>query len=235
MKHSLTRSLRQVVGASQTWVLFLLLIVFQTIPFVSNHLGDAQVILGLNRDELFQGKIWQLVSYVFIHGNWLHLIFNAAAILLLSAKLEHIISKKSYWCICLYATLAGALFFLLLSPHNQTLVGSSPLCFAFLLMLTTLSPDSKFLPIFLSGKTLGIAIILANLLLATLNPSLPTGPIAQLGQKIANHIPNLFNASHACHLGGSLVGWFYGMYLLRPRVSLKTLKQQRAARDMKNK
>jgi membrane associated rhomboid family serine protease len=227
MKHRLTRSFRQLGGASQTWILFLIIIVFQTIPFAYDKLSESQIILGLNRHELFNGKIWQLITYVFIHGNWTHLSFNALAILLLSTKLEHIISKVTYWRLCLYATLAGALMFLLLSPCNQTLVGSSPLCFAFLLMLTTLSPDSKFLPIFLSGKTLGIAIILANLLLATLNPNLPTGPIAKLGQEIANRVPNLFDASHACHLGGSLVGWIYGIYMLRPRVSLKTLQQRR--------
>jgi membrane associated rhomboid family serine protease len=94
-------------------------------------------------------------------------------------------------------------------------------------MLTTLSPESKFFPVFLSGKTLGMAIMLSNLLFAVLNPALPTGAIAKFGQEIANHIPNLFNTSHACHLGGSLVGWIYGIHMLRPRVSLKTLQQRR--------
>lgn len=227
MKHRLTRSFRQLGSASQTWILFLILIFSQTIPFAFGKLSESQIIFGLNRHELFDGKIWQLVTYVFIHGHWMHLLLNAIAILLLSTKLEHILSKETYWRLCLYATLAGALFFLLLSPSLQTLVGASPICFAFLMMLLTLSPDSKFLPIFLSGKTLGIAIILVNLLLSVLNPNLPTGPVAQLGQAIANRVPNLFDASHACHLGGSLVGWIYGIYILRPRVSLKTLQQRR--------
>ena len=227
MKDRLARSFRQLGGASQTWILLLILIVVQTIPSAFDKLSETQIILGLNRHELFDGKIWQLITYVFIHGNWTHLLFNAIAILLLSTKLEHIIPKGTYWRLCLYATLAGALLFLLLSPSNQTLVGSSPICFAFLMMLLTLSPGSKFLPFFLSGKTLGIAIILANLLLAVLNPNLPTEPISKLGLEVANRVPNLFDASHACHLGGSLVGWIYGIYMLRPRISLKTLQQQR--------
>jgi membrane associated rhomboid family serine protease len=227
VKHRLERSILLLKNAPVTWIIIATLIAFQAIPYFLQALEPAQRVLGLNRNALFEGRIYQLFSYIFIHGNWTHLLLNIAAILLLGCKLEYIFPRRTIERLSIYAAFGGGLIFLLLSPISQTLVGASPLCFAFLMMLITLSPESKFLPFFLSGKTLGIAIILSHLLLAVLNPDLPTGPIAKLGRDIANRVPNLFNASHACHLGGSLVGWIYGIYMLRPRVSLKTLQQRR--------
>ena len=119
-----------------------------------------------------------------------------------------------------------------MSEAPLTLVGSSAICFGLLALLTTLSPDSKFLPLFLSGRSIGIGIILANLVLALLNPDLPTGPLARLGKQLAaGHLEGLFQISHACHLGGSLAGFIYGKYLLRPRVTLKSLMREREKRE----
>jgi membrane associated rhomboid family serine protease len=227
VKKRLERSVFLLGNAPVTWIIIASLIGFQTVPSLLHELESAQRLFGLNRQALAEGKIHQILSYILIHGSWTHLFLNIAAILLLGSKLENTLERCEIKRLTLYATLGGALMFLLLSPKNQTLVGASPLCFAYLLMLTTLSPESKFLPVFLSGKTLGMAIMLTNLLLAVLNPDLPTGAIAKFGQEIADHIPSLFKTSHACHLGGSMVGWIYGIYMLRPRVSLKTLQQRR--------
>lgn len=227
MKHRLERSLLLLRNASVTWKTIAILIAFQLGAFFIHELDSVQRTLGLNRAMFFDGYLFQLFTYVFIHGNWTHLFLNLAAILIIGSKLEHIIPKILMEHIALHAAVAGAVLFLLLSPGNQTLVGASPVCFAYLLMLTTLSPESKFIPFLVSGKSIGIAIILANLILALLNPELPTGPLAELGREIAKRFPGLFDASHACHLGGSLVGWIHGRYMLRPRVSLETLQQRR--------
>lgn len=210
-----------------TWIIIAILIAFQVVTVLFHELELAQRTLGLNRKIFFEGHIYQSFTHVFIHGNWPHLFINLAAILILGSKLEHIISKPTIMHLSIHAALSGGITFLMLSPSNLTLVGASPICFAFLLILTTLSSESRFIPFFLSGKTLGIAIIAANLVLSLLNPDLPTGSLAGFGKEIAKHFPNLFDASHACHLGGSLAGWIHGRYMLRPRVSLETLQQHR--------
>lgn len=240
------RSFRQIANSRASWLLLGILIIFQTTPIIwsliastdkSVTLHQVQILFGLNKIEFFSGNFWQLVSHVIIHGNWFHLSLNGAAIILLGSKLEQFIAKRSYWLLSLYSSLAGGLLFLLLTPFGnpepgepirQTLVGSSAICFAFLVLLTTLSPDSRFLPIFVNGKTVGIAIILAALIFALLNPELPTGPLARFGSYLTeNGLPNLFKISHACHFGGALTGWLYGRYLLRPRISLASLKRLR--------
>jgi membrane associated rhomboid family serine protease len=204
------------------------------VQFVSAQwigLENAQHILGLNRSDLFSGNILQLFTYPFIHGDGMHLALNAIALLILGSKVEHIIPKRTFKQLGAYAVIAGGVLFLLLSPSSQTLVGASPVCFALLLMLVTLSPDSRFLPVFLTGKTLGIGIMMIHVVLATVHPDLPTGPLAESGRWLAESFPDLFKTSHACHLGGALVGWIYGVYLLRPRITLETLRKQRASRE----
>jgi len=242
----LKRGFRQLTTSRASWLLVAILIAFQVSPIIwslitptekSTALAQTQMLMGLKRCEFFSGSFWQPLSHALIHGNWLHLFLNGAAILLLGSKLEHIIARRSYWLLCLFSTLAGALMFLLFTPYGnpqpsepaqQILVGSSAICFAFLVCLTTLSPDSKFLPVFLSGKTVGVAIILMTLILALLNPELPTGPLAKLGNyPTENGFPNLFKVSHACHFGGALTGWLYGRYLLRPRVTIESLRRAR--------
>ncbi|MBG7607399.1 MAG: rhomboid family intramembrane serine protease [Verrucomicrobia bacterium] len=238
------RAFRQLRNSPCSWMLFRILLIMQAVPVIWNaivpsgpdKLNQAQQLLGLGKTDFLSGHFWQPLSYSLIHGNWLHLLVNAASILLLGSKLEHIVSKTTFWLLSLFAALAGGLLFLPLTYHGgdlpPTLVGSSAICFAFLVLLTTLSPESKFLPVFLSGRSIGIAIILANLVLALLNPNLPTGPLAAYGKQLSeNGFVDLFKISHACHLGGSLAGYFYGKWLLRPRVTLKSLQRARAKKE----
>ncbi len=242
------RAFRQLRTSPNTWLLVRILLIVQAVPVIwdliepdASKLYLAHHALGLIRDEFLAGKVWQLASYGVIHGNWFHLLANAACIILLGSKLEHIVSKSSLWLLTLFSILAGGICFLLLSPVTQPgndpqiLVGSSAVCFGFLLLLTTLSPESKFMPVFLSGRTIGIAIILANLILALINPELPTGLLAGYGQQLVEiGLDELFKVSHACHLGGSLAGYFYGKWLLRPRVTLKSLQRSRAKKEARS-
>lgn len=242
----LKRGFMQLRNASGTWLLVRILVIIQAVPTIWNLLNlpghpdklqQLQHLLGLNQNQLFSGNFWQPISYALVHGNWLHLALNAAAILLLGSKLEHIISKRSFWLLCLYSVIAGAALFLAFGIFssantsgliNQTLVGSSSICFGFLVFQTTISPQSRFLPLFLSGKTIGLAIILATLVLALIDPTLPFSPIANSQQPLSfPAIQNLFKISHACHLGGAITGWIYARYILRPRTTLKSLKRAR--------
>ncbi len=241
-----TRAFRQLRNSPCTWMLVRILFIVQFIPVIWNavapdgpdKLNQLQHLLGITKSEFFSGHFWQPLTYVVIHGNWPHLLVNLACILLLGSKIEHIVTKTTFWLLTLFAALAGGLLFLPLNFHGTvpppTLVGSSAVCFAFLVLLTTVSPESKFLPLFLSGRSIGIGIILANLILALLNPELSTGPLADYGKQLEKQgLGDLFKISHACHLGGSLAGYFYGKWLLRPRVTLKSLQRARAKKEAK--
>lgn len=243
------RGIQQLRNAPCSWRLARILIIIQAVPAIwdivkpaplglEDKLSSAQALFGLNKVTLLLGEFWQIVTYAAIHVNWAHLLLNSAAILLLGAKIERIVEKRAFWLLSLLAVLAGGLLFLILTPANiapvdqKTLVGSSAICFAFLILLSTLSPDSKFLPLFLSGRSIGAGIILANLILSLSHPDLPTGPFAQFGAFLSEQgLADLFLVSHPCHLGGSIVGYLFGKYLLRPRITLASLKRKREKRE----
>ncbi len=245
----LGRGFRQLRNAPATWQLFRVLVIIQAVPVIwdlvfppgfsqPDKLSQAQALLGLTRPNFLAGNCWKPFTYALIHANWPHLLLNGAGIVLLGSKIEHIAGKRTLRCVALIAALAGGLLFLPLTPggmvNPETLVGSSAVFFALLVMLTTLSPESRFLPVFLSGRSLGAGIILTTLSLALLHPGLDTGPLAKLGGQIAEIIPGLFQINHACHLGGSLAGYFAGRFLLRPRVSIQSLRRDREKREGKS-
>lgn len=243
-----SRGFRQLRDARATWQIVRILLIIQAVPVVwdlvfppgysqPDKLSQAQILLGLAKPNFLSGDFWQPFTYALIHVNWQHMLLNGAAIILLGSKIEHIAGKLTVRCVAVLAALAGGLLFLPLTPNStvnpETLVGASAVCFAFLVLLTTLSPESRFLPVFLSGKSLGAGIILANLTLALLHPGLDTGPLARLGAKWGESMPGLFQINHACHLGGSLAGYFAGRFLLRPRVTIQSLRRDREKREGK--
>ena len=245
-----SRGFRHLRDAKATWQILRILVIIQAAPVVwdllfppghsqPDKVTQAYILLSLTKPNFLSGDFWQPLTYALIHANWPHLILNGAGILLLGSKLEHIAGKRTIRVLAFAAALAGGFLFLALSrdidPKNpQWLVGSSAVFFAFLVLITTLSPESRFFPFFVSGRSLGIGVILANLLLALLNPDLPTGPLARLGSQLSDLFPGLFRIGHACHLGGSLAGYLAGRFLLRPRVSIQSLRRDREKREGKS-
>lgn len=247
------RGIQKIRNATSSWLLILILSIIQaapviitklspTHPEVPDRLAQAQIVLGLKKHNFLTGDFWQIATNALIHVNWVHLFLNAGVILLLGSKIEHITGKRIFWILTPTAAIFGGLLFILFTPlgispaDQQTLVGSSAICFAFLILLTTLSPESKFLPLFLSGKSIGAGIILANLILSLSNPDLPTGLFAKFGTYLTQHgLTELFRISHPCHLGGSIAGYLFGKYLLRPRVTLASLKREREKRESASK
>jgi membrane associated rhomboid family serine protease len=107
-------------------------------------------------------------------------------------------------------------------------------CLALLLLLTTLSPQSRMMPLPVSGRSLGFGILLAALLLALVNPHLGAPGFSEIGRAMERQgLGSWFLMGHACHFGGGLAGWIYGRWILRPRVTLASLRRDRARREAK--
>ena len=87
---------------------------------------------------------------------------------------------------------------LVLAPGGEDaplLVGLSGGCMGLLLLLTTLSPQSRMMPLPVSGKSLGLGILMAELVLALADPALgvpgfsdsrPMAHPPRLGQLVPN-------------------------------------------------
>ncbi len=219
------RNLRQIGSSPGSWAIALTILGIQ---MSVNAVGGADrqparawfETLALSRAEVFEGKIWQILSYGFLHGGWLHAILNALFVLLIGSRIEHMAGRSVVIATTLAGVLGGAAGHLLLAdggPGSPLLVGLSGGCMALLLLLTTLSPQSQMMPIPVSGKSLGIGILAASLIFSLIDPVIRFTGLSDIG--------------HACHFGGGLAGWLCGRWLLRPRITQDRLRRDRERRE----
>lgn len=230
---SATRNFAQLGHAPVAWAWVAVILGIQAIVTIG---GGPEALsgwfenLGLSRVGFLSGKVWQVFSYGFLHGGWWHAGVNALFVLLIGSRIEHMAGSSAMLWATLAGVLGGGVCHLLLGAG--LLVGLSGGCLALLLLLTTLSPDSRMFPLPVSGKNLGLGILLAELFLALINPALGLPGFAEVGGILVDQgLGFWFQVGHACHVGGGLAGWIYGRWVLRPRVTLEHLRRERARRE----
>jgi membrane associated rhomboid family serine protease len=186
--------------------------------------------LGLSRAGILAGRIWQLLSYGLLHGAWWHAGLNAVFVLLIGSRIEFIAGRSVLIGVTLAGILGGGIAHLLIG--SGLLVGLSGGCISLLLCLTTLSPESRMFPLPVSGRSLGLGILVAEFGLALIDPGLGLPGLSAVGTAaVAHGMGSWFEMGHACHFGGGLAGWIYGRWILRPRVTLERLRRDRARRE----
>lgn len=186
---------------------------------------------GLSRDGFLSGKIWQILCYGLLHGGWWHACLNALFVLVVGSRIEWMVGSLVMVRAIVAGVLGGGLCHLLLG--SGLLVGLSGGCMALLLLLTTLSPQSRMLPLPVSARSLGLGVMLAELVLALIDPALGLPALSLAGRMLTAHgMGGWFQMGHACHFGGGLAGWLYGRWMLRSRVSLNDLRRERARREV---
>lgn len=195
--------------------------------------------LALSWDGIAHFKIWQVITHALTHGSWFHLLVNVLMLWLVGGRVIHILGQKRFAVILLTGVLLGGALHVLTDyivvRHSQPgsqLVGISGGCVALLLTLTTLSPDSRMWPVPVSGKNLGLGLLLAELLLWLMTPGMGIPVFSRMGVAMESWGgEGLFQISHACHFGGGLAGWLLARRLLAPAPSLADLQRARARQE----
>jgi membrane associated rhomboid family serine protease len=172
--------------------------------------------LGLNREGIAKGWLWQIATHGVIHGGWGHVLVNVLFLVGTGARVERIAGAKAAARIFASGTLFAGAAFLLLPSAGLPLVGASGGIFALLLWLTAVSPQSRMAPLPVSARNLGLGILLASGILAAAAPWVSPG-----------HLP----VSHACHFGGAVTGWWLARRSLKSPVTKAELEQERARRE----
>lgn len=199
-------------------------------------------ICGLTRDGLLGGRVWQIFSFGFFHGSWMHALGNLFLIYVMGERLKHIVGERAVSIALFGGLVAGGLLYVFFQPSDLfdtklvtpmwPLVGASPAMFSLLLVMTGLSPDSKMWPIPVSGKNLGRGLLLSSLLLFLMTPGLRIPGFAVIGKWLcANGMAEIFQMGHVTHFGGALFGWFMARKLLGPKITLEHLQKQRQKRE----
>ena len=145
---------------------------------------------------------WQLLSYGFLHGDFIHLFFNGIALFQFGAVLEQTWGAKKYIHYLLVCTIGAGLIQLLLVSSGilgneiYPTIGASGGVFGLLLAYGMLFPHQKMMliipPIPMKARTMVIIFGVISLLMGV------TGTQAGI--------------AHFAHLGGMLFGWLMIRY-----------------------
>ena len=171
---------------------------FHRQEYISDH-------FALSTQGLAHGYLWQLITYQFMHGGWVHLLLNSWAIFILGTELEYQLGGRRYLALVFTSGIAGGIFQVLTaiiwpSLFGGSVVGASACAFGLVAAFATLFPhhELKMLILFVVPVRVRADIMLIALIVAAL-----MGVIFPMG-----HIAN------AAHLGGMAMGWYYVKKLL---------------------
>lgn len=228
------RNLKLILRSPVSWTFVGMIMGIQTLVAIGggpDALGSWFENLGLSREGFLSGKVWQVFTHGFLHGGWIHAVLNALFVLVIGSRIEMIAGRSAMLRVSIAGVLGGGVCHLLLGAG--LLVGFSGACLALLLLLTTLSPESRMFPVLVSGRSLGLGILSAELVLSLINPDLGLPGLSRIGEMLVDQgMGAWFRMGHACHLGGGLVGWMFGRWVLRPRITLNRLRRERARREV---
>jgi rhomboid family protein len=168
-------------------------------------------------------RLWQPVTYIFLHGGLGHLLINMLMLWMFGRELELVWGKKrflNYFFIC--GVGAGIITILVKvtpmlwgnRPYDIPTIGASGAIFGILIANAILFPDRRIW-LFPLPLTIPMRPFVAVM-----------GAVEFFGTLGAGND----NVSHFCHLGGMLIGWVYlrrGSFLYRVRNEMADWKYQR--------
>ena len=167
---------------------------------ITTFVPQVQLLLGLRPAAVLGGlQVWQLGTYMFLHGGIFHILFNMLALWMFGTELERIWGTR-YFLKYYFVTGVGAaaltvLFSLLpfdfaLTVHNSLIVGASGAIYALLLAYALYFPDRPILMIVFWVPAKVCVAILAAIALVT--------SLSEVG-----------GVANATHLGGMIIGYLF--------------------------
>lgn len=172
---------------------------------------DLNDIFGLHFFMASDFRIYQLVTYMFMHGNFTHIFFNMFALWMFGRVLEQILGPKQFLIFYMVCGLGAGLtqelaqtgqMLLTGLPFDVSVVGASGAVYGILLGFGYLLPEERIfifpLPVPIKAKYFVIGYAVIEL----------TSALAQRGDGVA----------HCAHLGGMLFGFLLLRHWRRMRI-----------------
>jgi membrane associated rhomboid family serine protease len=121
-------------------------------------------LLGLNTAQLSQ-QPWTIISSVFVHGGFGHILFNMISLYFLGSLFLRAVGERSFLAVFFLGGLAGNALYVLLAPPNAIGIGASGAIFAIGGALAVLVPRVPVYIFFIPIATpLWVAILIFLLL-----------------------------------------------------------------------
>lgn len=170
---------------------------------------DLNTIGGLHYYSAHSFHWWQPLTYMFLHADMSHILFNMLAVWMFGATLENAWGSRRYLIYYLVCGVGAAIIqecvWSLMPFHPLQLeflntIGASGAVFGILFAFGWLFPDTPmfilFIPIPIRARTIVIIYAIMEL-------------FAGMGNMMGTHIDNV---AHFAHLGGMLFGWLLLLY-----------------------
>ena len=185
-------------------------IIFFLAGIVERTFGiDLNTIGGLHYYSAHSFHWWQPLTYMFLHADMSHILFNMLAVWMFGATLENAWGSRRYLIYYLVCGVGAAIIqecvWSLMPFHPLQLeflntIGASGAVFGILFAFGWLFPDTPmfilFIPIPIRARTIVIIYAIMEL-------------FAGMGNMVGTHIDNV---AHFAHLGGMLFGWLLLLY-----------------------
>ncbi len=109
---------------------------------------------------------WQMITAAFLHGSWLHIIFNMYTLYIFGQVLEPMLGRARFLALYLISAFGGSVAVLLFSDPASTVLGASGAIYglmgAYFILLRAIGERS--------GQLMGLIAI--NLIFSFLNPGI---------------------------------------------------------------
>lgn len=200
---------RPMGGSMVTYLLIINCVVFviNAVMMSGTRVPEWMVPLLLGRfsveQAIYGGQIWRFVSYQFLHGGFMHILFNMIALYFFGPMMEQWWGSKRFLAFYLLCGIAGALpmFLLVLLgvfPASVGLVGASGAIYGVLIGAATLYPNQT-----------------VQLLIPPIPLKLRTMAYVFVGLSLFSVLAGSNDGGNAAHLAGAALGF---LLVKRPSV-----------------
>ena len=139
------------------------------------------------------GWLWQLFTYIFIHGGFWHFFFNAFMLWMMGSIIEPVMGARKFLIYFLFCGAAAGLFTVAVSPGSfKAVIGASGAVYGLLYAFAALYPGQTVYAYFLFPMTARQLVIFLAGLSLVLSFTTPNSGVANF-----------------THLSGLAAGWLY--------------------------
>jgi len=189
----------------------LLFFTIQLLPIIGPVFND---IFTLVPQDVIRGRVWQLISYGFLHSttSFGHIFFNMIGLMIFGGAIETALGTKRFLQLYFFSILMGGIlsFFYLISYPWTQIVGASAGLLGLLTMYGIIFPDNKVLLFLVLPVNARVLVILYG--------------VFTLGSAVVGSDDN---TAHWSHLGGIVAAVvYYKFWMNRPEKSNVSKKKK---------
>ncbi len=143
-----------------------------------------------------RGWIWQFVTYMFVHGSFMHLFFNMFALIMFGRIIERALGTREfllfYFACGILGGVVSYLFYLIQGTYGVAVMGASGAIYALLFLSAVLFPSARILLFYFIPMKMPYAVLF------------------YIAIEVLSQVFGLANGvAHLIHLSCIAIAWLY--------------------------